>query len=340
VIYWLSIRTLPMNLQSTLNRLFLNRLLLYRISLREAVQWSAPYKHRELTWWIGVALLVLMLTWSSIGQLAGDLGYLAARQLFTTGHPKSTLWLLRHIAQFQMEPSPAQNMSGYILYALHDMEGSEQVWSVAERQEVDDTESDGINMPLFNNLAILRYEQVRIEEALHLQHKAATAAANSALPHYNLGVMLWQQGDLVAARRALREATYIAPAWGEPYALLAFLDMLEGRYATAETYAETAVTLVPDHVLGYEIYLQALLAQDKGQIVLTTLDTPESTITRHAIIDRDRLQMYRALALKATGDQDAAKRILETLFVRADDQTVRHRAIVELRALMADDGYH
>lgn len=315
-----------MNIQSTLKPL----------ALRLVPSKFRTQKYHMCAWWCGVALLVLLLTWSPLTQIAGDLGYLTARQLYVTGHPTRALWLLQQIAHLPAQRPKAAGLAEYIVSTMAHSTAEEQpsgdLLLLSDNMQPDvavpDTVEDEADYAVFyNNWAILYRDQVDAGQTLAIQQQSAAAAPDVAIPHYNLGMMLWQQGDRTGAIRALREATYIEPTWALPYVHLAFMYLVQEDYVAAEEQAQAGILLAPDDALGNEVYLQALLAQSKGRDVLEALPTAQ------VYFDNERLQLYRALALRAAGDQAAAKLALEILFVRTRDQAVRHRVMVELQAM-------
>ena len=282
---------------------------------------SVYANHRIAWWWIGVTLLTLLLTWQNLTQLTSDLCYLTAKQLFEAGYTQSALWLANQAQHIPSEQSLAYNMAGYILYTIDDIPASKRELETGMRTGV-------ANPPLFNNLAVLNHGPQEIEKAIKLQQQAVDGAPNTAVPYYNLGVLYWLDDDQIAAIRALREATRIDSKWAPPYLYLSFIYMVRQEYAVAERLAQEAILLQPDQSIGHELYIQALLSQQKGDRAFAAIST-----ARPQIKDRDRKNLYYALALRAQGEIKSSQFLFEKLFMWTADRSVRYRAAVELRSI-------
>ena len=279
------------------------------------------WEKRLSLWRCGVALLIFLFTWQDLTQLTADLCYLTARQMFTTGHADSALWLLRQTEQLQSNQPLLYNLSGYILYQRQDL-------SASKRQLTAGIKINKSETALLNNLAVLSYTQRDSEQAIQFQQQAAKAATTVAIPHYNLGLLAWQRGDTITALRALREAARIDPTWEKPYLYLSLIYLTQAQYVLAEEYAQEAIVLQPEQASGYDIYIQALLAQGEGQRALAVMmQAPKHTM------DRDRLRLYEAFALRATGNLADAKPLLEKLFRWSHDSLLRYRVALELRSI-------
>lgn len=286
---------------------------------------SAIVTHRlpqnwTLLWWCGIGLLIVLLTWQNLAQLTSDLCYLTARRLSTVGHVQGALWLLQQAEHLQTDQPLTYNLAGYILYTAEDLAASQkQLEAGVQYSNVDAT--------LLNNLAVLHHEQQADAQALTFQQQAA-AATTTAVPYYNLGILSWQNRDPVAALRAMREATRIEPTWSAPYLYLSWIYLTQENYALAEQNAQKAVTLQPDQASGYELYIQALLAQQKGALVLEIIQS----LPKHRL-QRDHLRLYEAFALRMIGKRAEAVHLLEKLFRWSPDSFLRYRAAIELRAI-------
>lgn len=272
-------------------------------------------------WWLGVALCVLFLTWPNLAQLTSDLCTLTARQLFATGRHSSALWLLTQAQRIQADQPYAYAMASHILYDLSDISASQQQLETGMKTGQGDS-------ALLNNLAVIKYDQHEMNAAIELAQQASVAALNVAIPHYNLGVISWRRGDFVAAGRAFREVARIDPEWTMPYVYLARIHMELEEYAVADEYAQKIIALQPDQSVGYELSIQALLAQKEGATALAAIPKAEVHIA-----NQERVRLYQALAMNATGERETAQIVLEKLFRWTDDPSLRRRVAIELRAL-------
>lgn len=275
---------------------------------------------QSLFWWLAVALFILVVTSRNLLQLTGDLAYLTARQILAEDHPREALWLLTQVQILQADQPYPYAMASRILHDLRDVSASQQ--------QLDRARSAGIvDSVISNNLAIIKYEQHEIVTALELQQQASVAAFNVAVPHYNLGVMYWQNSNFIEAARTFREAIRIDPNWAVPYLYLAQMRMESDDFVGAEQFAHKALTLQPGFSAAHELVIQALVAQQKGMAALAAIHSAEAYI-----IDQDRVDLYRALAMRSTGEQESSTLMLEKLFRWTDDISLRRRAAVELRA--------
>jgi tetratricopeptide (TPR) repeat protein len=289
--------------------------------LVESLSSGAQTKGGLSFWWLGVVLCILFLTWPNLARLTSDLCTLTARQLFATGHHSGALWLLTQAERIQADQPYAYAMASHILYDLGDISASQQQLETGLKTGEGDS-------ALLNNLAVIKYEQYEMNAAIELAQQASAAALNVAIPHYNLGVISWQRGDSVAAGRAFREAARIDPNWMMPYFYLALIHMDLEEYPVADEYAQKMIALQPDQSIGYELRIQALLAQKEGATALAAI--PEAEVH---IANQERVRLYQALAMNASGERETAQIVLEKLFRWTNDPSLRRRVAIELRAL-------
>jgi tetratricopeptide (TPR) repeat protein len=113
-----------------------------------------------------------------------------------------------------------------------------------------------------------------------------------------------------------------------PYFYLALIHMDLEEYPVADEYAQKMIALQPDQSIGYELRIQALLAQKEGATALAAI--PEAEVH---IANQERVRLYQALAMNASGERETAQIVLEKLFRWTNDPSLRRRVAIELRAL-------
>lgn len=283
---------------------------------------SSLVKWRSSLRWLVLCLIILILAWPNLLRLTGDLSYLSARPLARAGYASSALWLLTQAQRVQPQQPYAYTLASRLFDTTGRLDASAAQLEIA-------VAADAVHPLVLNDLAVRRFEQGDTDGALELQEQAAVAAPNVAAVHYNLGVLYWRSGNMLAAARSFREAARIAPDWASPFLSLALIYLESKDYGEAEESAQRALTLQPDHPYAYEALIQSLLAQHKSASALEAIASAET----HGV-DADRLRLFQALALRDTGDSVASRIILERVFRWTDDPSLRRRVAVELRSLI------
>jgi len=114
---------------------------------------------------------------------------------------------------------------------------------------------------VLSDLAVLRLNQNRIEEAIDLLKRAIKHKPDYILAHTNLVSALARQGRFEEAEELLQQSIRRWPNHARPYMALGLLRMDKGRYAEAEVLLTKAIQLDPVLVTAYSTLADAALRQ-------------------------------------------------------------------------------
>ncbi|MEW6530844.1 MAG: tetratricopeptide repeat protein [Thermodesulfobacteriota bacterium] len=112
-----------------------------------------------------------------------------------------------------------------------------------------------------NDLAVLRQNQNRNEDAIRLFERAIKHKPDYVLAHTNLASALVREGRFKEAEELLRQSIQRWPDHARPYMALGLLRMDQGRYAEADVLLAKAIQLDPVLVTAYPPLADARLRQ-------------------------------------------------------------------------------
>ena len=162
-------------------------------------------------------------------------------------------------------------------------------------------------------------DRQRLESALQAYRNAQLVNAERPESHLNMGLVAMQQGKLPLARKDYLTALRLDPGFVPAYANLADLYRALGADADGEQTLKDGLRVAPDsadlhHALGL-LYIRA-----------KRLDAAVDELARAARLapDNARYAYVHALALKETGDTEAALAVLTDAYQRnpADRDTL------------------
>lgn len=147
----------------------------------------------------------------------------------------------------------------------------------------------------------------RWDEATLALAEALRLSAEPAGLHVELGEMLASQEDAEGARAEYEIALRLDPRSLPAYLDLAILELQEGDYAGTQAYAEGALDIQEDNVLGTRLRAFALAAQGQAErarplLRLMAAMDPEDSWA----------QLYLALVLRDLGSYAEASKILQS----------------------------
>lgn len=104
---------------------------------------------------------------------------------------------------------------------------------------------DKDNPQLCYLLALLLFEQEKMDEAAHWFNRVITLAPAAAPAHYNLGVIFFEQGDYIGAAQAYEEAAKLCPEDGDIFFNLALTRKKLGQFDKAFSCYQKALAITP-----------------------------------------------------------------------------------------------
>ena len=284
------------------------------------VDWSAVPWAR--LWWLLVVLLILTLTGRDLRRIGSGVAYLMAERLHQSQRTHTAIDLLGYGKALSPTLPELYNKEGILLAASPSRRGSYTQFAYA----VTIDESYG---PALNNLAFVSSAQGQLDEAVKWQQKAVDSAPNQAQARYNLGVLLAEQGEWVAAARALREATRIDALWAPPYVQLGTALLAVENWEGAEQAAQRALQVAPHDPVAHRVLIIALFQQGKLAALHRAI-----AVALQQFPDDETIAFYRALTLQQAGETAAAVELFRTIFFATDDHQLLARTAQEILPLL------
>jgi predicted TPR repeat methyltransferase len=105
---------------------------------------------------------------------------------------------------------------------------------------------DQDNPQLSYLLALLFFENGRLDEAVHWFTRVVTLAPEAAPAHYNLGIIFFEQGDYPGAARSYEEAAILCPDDADIFFNLGLTWKKLGQFDKAFSCYQKVLTLTPD----------------------------------------------------------------------------------------------
>lgn len=176
---------------------------------------------------------------------------------------------------------------------------------------------DERNAAALNNLAWIRANADEITRAARLADLAAIYAPNNVIVRRNHGLLLFAQGDYVAAARALEEATRLQSSEAVSYLYLALSYLQQGQPAKAEPAARTALLVAGQEPTAYLALLYALYYQNRLPEAIAASDNAAARFPSDV-----RFPLFKALVLRDMGDLASARAILEPIAATSSDKRI------------------
>ncbi|MFH2123049.1 MAG: tetratricopeptide repeat protein [Pseudomonadota bacterium] len=109
--------------------------------------------------------------------------------------------------------------------------------------------ADDQDNPQLNYLvALLFFENGKLDEAAHWFTRVVTLAPEAAPAHYNLGIIFFEQGDYLRAAQAYEEAAKLCPEDGDIFFNLALTRKKLGQFDKAFSCYQKVLAIIPDDV--------------------------------------------------------------------------------------------
>jgi Tfp pilus assembly protein PilF len=283
---------------------------------------SAPRWNQRVPWqryWaVFVAILIIFLTRNDASRILSGILYLSAQ---TRQSPYDSIPLLRDAEFFDRGAVFAHNQEGYAWIQANDLRRAGTAF-------VNAIHIDPTNGPALNNLAVTYFVVGQSKLAVDLQQRAVQSDPDSAVVHYNLGLILMKQQSNAEAIREFKEASYIDPTWVLPYIQKAFLYIQLQDYIDAESVSKEAIRLDPSQRSVHLILAIALYNQDKNPEALRSVENVLQ-------IDSDDViaRFYEARILNNLGENNMASSILQQLLKSANAPPQITRFAAEIEAL-------
>jgi tetratricopeptide (TPR) repeat protein len=123
--------------------------------------------------------------------------------------------------------------------------------------------ADGSRSEAWNNLGVLLRDQGRILAALAYFRRAVDQSPNTAIFRMNLGDICWQVGRTEEAKSHLKFVTQAEPEFAPAWYTLANIQMTEGHFEEGHRSIDKALRIIPEHVgVRWTKAFGYLMAQD------------------------------------------------------------------------------
>jgi protein O-mannosyl-transferase len=155
---------------------------------------------------------------------------------------KDSVALWSHDIEVTMDHPLALNHLGIALQAQNDVNGAEKCYSRAIKILPD------YDQPLYNLARLMQKlgKQAEATELFERYCRLRSPGPQANLAHLELGIALFQQQNLPAARQHLAEAIRLDPGLVSAHYYLGLVEMSLGRYDSAVTCFEKSLNLYPN----------------------------------------------------------------------------------------------
>lgn len=290
---------------------------------RDTLKYTQIIVQSRCFWIALVVISIGLLARDKLAIITADLLYLTAKRMTTATEWQVTpATLLRYAKWLVPNATFVSNQEGVLQAQL----GMQINAASAFEQALQVNQSDG---PALNNLAVANYQQKLLQEATQLQKRATIAEPNQAIIWYNLGLLLTKQSKLADAARAFLEATRINAMWELPYIQLGATYLALHNETAAEYNARRALALNLRQKSAHLILIAALANQCKLREGLQASDQALNLYPRD-----EELGLRKALLLRELGDEAAARKVLEPIFLASTNHQIHLRVVIELQAIV------
>jgi len=276
---------------------------------------------QNTAWAVVISLVAITIGWKDASRILSGMLYFESGKagLYDNDHDR-VLQFLNYAETVDHGATFAHNQEGFLHYQNSHLADAEIAFNRA-------ISIDQTNGPGLNNLAVTHYFMGQSKQATTNQLKAAQSVPDNAIVHYNLGLLLTEQGDYLQAIREFKEASYINPAWALPYLQMGFNYIKIQDFSNAEKSANMTVELKSEEESAYILLGIALYNQDR---IWEANNAFEKALQ---IEPSDRTALfYKALVLNKLEEFDSALVILEQLLMSAKEPETVARISTEIEA--------